>query len=220
MNWLTREVPLSSLVFYRIYFGILMAWGLARFWWNGWLERSFIQPEFFFKYWGFEWVVVPAPFYVYTLFAVGILAALFVSAGLFYRTSSLILFLSFTYIELMDQANYLNHYYLLSILSFLNLFLPLNRRFSLDVWRGAVSRVETIPAWCLYLLRGQTATVYFFAGLAKLGSDWLLHAQPINLWMMAQSELPMIGPWLALGPVQMLMAWAGFLFDTTIWILC
>jgi len=211
-------VDIASLVAYRVLFGALMAWGLFRFWWNGWLERSFIEPTFFFRYWGFEWVTVPGPVGVYAVFALGTIAALMVAFGLFYRASALVVFLSFTYIELMDQSNYLNHYYLLSILSFLNLFLPLNRKWSLDVALGFVKEADYVPAWCLNLLRFQVACVYFFAGIGKIGTDWLLHAQPLNLWMMSQVDVPVIGPWLAQSAVQYMMAWSGFLFDTFIWI--
>jgi vitamin K-dependent gamma-carboxylase len=58
--------------------------------------------------------------------------------------------------------------------------------------------------------------VYCYAGLAKLGSDWLLHAQPLNIWLSARTEMPVIGSlfdelWMAY-----LFSWAGFLFDSTI----
>lgn len=215
---LGKPVDIASLVAYRILFGLLMAWGLGRFWWNGWLYRSFIEPTYFFQYWGFEWVTVPGPIGVYAIFALAISAALAVTLGAAYRLSSVILFLTFTYIELMDQANYLNHYYLLSVLSFLNIFLPLNRKWSIDGWLGRVKEADFVPAWCLNLLRFQIACVYFFAGIGKVGADWLLHAQPLNLWMMSQVDLPLIGPLLALPIAHYGMAWAGFLFDTFIWI--
>ncbi|MFN7727774.1 MAG: HTTM domain-containing protein [Bdellovibrio sp.] len=217
-SWLLRSHDNASLVFYRVYFGLLVAWSLTRFWWNGWLERSFIEPTHFFSYWGFDWVTVPAPVFVYALFVIGILSGLAVAFGFLYRFASLALFLSFTYIELMDLSNYLNHYYLVSLLAFLNLFLPLNTRLSLDVVFGWTTENKTAPAWCLNLLRFQVATVYFFAGIAKLGSDWLLFAQPMHGWMMAQGDLPLIGTWLTQTWVQYVMAWSGFLFDTTIWI--
>ncbi|HEX6245279.1 MAG TPA: HTTM domain-containing protein, partial [Polyangiales bacterium] len=70
-------------------------------------------------------------------------------------------------------------------------------------------------------LRFQVGVVYTFAGLAKATSDWLLHAQPLNIWLAARTDLPWLGllfsqPWSAA-----LMSWGGFLFDTTIvwWLL-
>lgn len=217
LHLLQSPVDIASLAIYRVLFGALMAWGLARFWWNGWLARSFLEPTYFFHYWGFEWIQVPGPTGVYLIFTLGILASFGVLFGLFYRLSALVVFLAFTYIELMDQANYLNHYYLLSVLSFLNLFLPLGRKWSLDVAFGFTKETDFVPAWCLNLLRFQIACVYFFAGIGKIGTDWLIHAQPLNLWMTSQVDVPLIGPILSLTAFQYAMAWAGFLFDTFIW---
>ena len=73
-----------------------------------------------------------------------------------------------------------------------------------------------MPAWCIYLLRFQVAVVYVNAGLAKATADWLLHAQPLNIWLSARTDLPVVGPYLDLPAVAYAAAWAGFLFDTTI----
>ena len=75
---------------------------------------------------------------------------------------------------------------------------------------------QHVPAWCTYLLRFQVAVVYVNAGLAKATADWLLHAQPMNIWLSARTSLPVIGPYLDLPAVAYVAAWAGFLFDTTI----
>jgi vitamin K-dependent gamma-carboxylase len=58
--------------------------------------------------------------------------------------------------------------------------------------------------------------VYVFAGLAKAQPDWLLHAQPLRIWLGASTELPVIGPLLTLPGVPLVMSWCGFLYDTTI----
>jgi hypothetical protein len=58
--------------------------------------------------------------------------------------------------------------------------------------------------------------VYVFAGLAKLNGDWLLHAQPLNIWLSARTDLPAVGPWLDQRWLAFAAAWAGFLFDTTV----
>jgi len=58
--------------------------------------------------------------------------------------------------------------------------------------------------------------VYVYAGLAKLNGDWLLYAQPLNLWMNARTHLPVIGPWLGELWVAYALSWAGFLYDTCV----
>src|SRR5690606_39594103 len=56
------------------------------------------------------------------------------AAGLFYRFSSLLMFVSFTYVFLLERTLYNNHYYLMSLLALLSLFIPLQQRWSLDAW--------------------------------------------------------------------------------------
>lgn len=213
---LFKPVHSSSLAAYRILFGILNALGLIRFWYLGWIERSFTNPQFLFKYWGFEWVTLWPGDGIYIHFAVLIAVCLCFSLGLFTRVMSVLFFLGFTYIELLDLSNYLNHYYLISLLAFINIFLPLNACWSLDNLFGLSQRREFVPAWTLNWLRAQVGTVYFFAGLAKLQGDWLLRAQPLNLWLTSNTDLPFLGPYLNQLWLHYAFSWAGFLFDTTV----
>jgi vitamin K-dependent gamma-carboxylase len=68
----------------------------------------------------------------------------------------------------------------------------------------------------VWLLRFQIGVVYVFAGLAKAKADWLLHGQPLNAWLAARTETPLIGRFFDEPNVALAMSWAGFLFDTTI----
>jgi hypothetical protein len=142
------------------------------------------------------------------------LLGLGIAVGCFYRICIILFFIGFTYIELMDQTAYLNHYYLISLLSGLLIFLPANRAWSFDVWRKP--RIASVPAWCLNILRFQIAVVYIFAGLAKFNADWLLRAQPLRIWLAARSDLPLLGHWLAQPWMAFAASWFGALFDTTI----
>jgi hypothetical protein len=66
------------------------------------------------------------------------------------------------------------------------------------------------------LFRFQVGVVYVFAGLAKLQSDWLIHGQPLRIWLGASVDLPLLGTLFTQPWAPLLMSWAGFLFDTTI----
>jgi hypothetical protein len=214
--WLTRPIDPAGLVAFRALFGLLMCAGLVRSLATGWVDRFYGQRTFFFKYWAAPWIEpLPAPA-MSALYLVLAALALCVALGLFYRASALLFAVGFTYIELIDVTNYLNHYYLASLLAFLLVFLPLGRAGSIDAWRRPETRLSTVPAWCLYLLRFQVGVVYVYAGLAKLGSDWLLHAQPLGLWFQARVGTPIIGPFLDEAWVAHAASWAGFLYDTTI----
>lgn len=217
LQTLNQPVDGASLAAYRILFGLMMAVSVLRYAWMGWIERSFIEPEIFLKYWGFEWVPVPGPAGVYILFGVLFLSSILITIGAWGRWPRGIFLVSFAWVELMDASNYLNHYYLVTLLGVLNLFLPLNQVWSFDAWRGA-ARHDQVPLWSVWILRFQFCVVYFFAGLAKLTSDWLLHAQPISLWLSPNTDWPLLGPLFELNLVHYAMAWAGFLYDSLIWI--
>lgn len=206
----------ASLAAFRFLFGTILCLSSVRFLWNGWVDRFYVRPTFFFKYWGFEWVrVLPEPWMTVAFVAMAVLAA-FVAVGLFYRVSIVGLFVIFSYVELIDVTNYLNHYYLVSLLAFLMCFLPLHRAWSLDAWIRPNRFHATVPAWMLYLMRFQIGVVYFYAGIAKLQPDWLLHAQPLGIWLAARTETPLIGTLLTLPAIPHIMSWAGFLNDTLV----
>lgn len=213
---LNRPVDGGSLAAFRVMFGAIMAGGLIRYVNQGWVDVVFVKPTFFFKYPGFEWVAVPGPVGLYGLFAAAGVGALGVALGLFYRWALAVFLGAFLYIQLMDVTNYLNHYYLVILLSGLMLFMPLDRRMSVRVWRRPQDRIEKVPVWMVHLLRFQVAMVYLHAALAKLGTDWLVHGQPMNLWMAARSEMFGVGPILASEGVPLAMSWVGFLYDLTI----
>jgi hypothetical protein len=68
----------------------------------------------------------------------------------------------------------------------------------------------------LWLFRCQIGLVYFCAGLAKLEGDWLVHAQPLRIWLGASTDLPLLGPMFTWPGAPLVMSWIGFLFDATI----
>ncbi|HZH78069.1 MAG TPA: HTTM domain-containing protein [Archangium sp.] len=215
-DWLLAPHDIAALVFFRVALGLMVAVSMARLLAFGWVDSLFARPAFHFTYWGFGWVqALPAPWLHAVFAAVGVLGLL-LAVGLFYRLTVALLFVAFTYVQLVDVSNYLNHYYLVSLLLGLLFFIPAHGAFSVDAWRRPELRRDWLPAWCTYLLRFQVAVVYVNAGLAKLTADWLLHAQPLHIWLSARTSLPLVGPLLEQRWVAYGAAWAGFLFDTTI----
>ncbi len=215
-NWLTRPTSIAPLVVFRILFGGVMLAGTVRFAWKGWIRELYLRPDYFFSYYGFEWVTVPGEFGIYGLFLLMGLSALGIMLGYRYRLSALLFFLSFTWVELIDKTNYLNHYYFVSLVAFLLILVPAHRRFSLDVLRRPGLRAERVPRWTVAVFKLQLGIVYFYAGLAKLNADWLLEAMPLRIWLPARAHLPLIGEWLAYPATAYLMSWAGALYDLTI----
>ncbi|QDE70012.1 MULTISPECIES: HTTM domain-containing protein [Myxococcus] len=207
---------IAALVAFRVALGLLIFVSAVRFLAYGWVDVLFTGPRFHFTYWGFGWVpALPAP-WMHAVFGVLAVLGLCMAVGLFYRVTVGLLFVAFTYVQLVDVSNYLNHYYLVSLLLGLMLLVPAHRAFSVDAWRKPALRSDWLPSWCTLLLRFQVGVVYVFAGLAKLTGDWLLHAQPLSIWLSARTSLPLVGPMLDEPWVAYVAAWSGFLFDTTI----
>ncbi|NNE90004.1 MAG: HTTM domain-containing protein, partial [Verrucomicrobiales bacterium] len=144
-RFLFRETDVSSIVFLRIAFGLLMFWEVWRFFDNGYIRRYWIDQNFHFKYRGFEWVDAWPGEWMYVHWAVMGVAAVCIACGLLYRYAATIFFLGYTYSFLIEQARYQNHYYLICLVSFLMIFVPANTAFSLDVKFGFRKRQHTIP---------------------------------------------------------------------------
>ena len=229
-----RPVSPASLAAFRIAFGLIGLIAVVRFVANGWVDDVYILPAYHFTYAGFGWMQPWPAWGMYLHFALLGLASLCVMLGYRYQLSIIAFFLLFTYVELIDQTTYLNHYYLVSLLSLIMVFLPMASVASLDsVCRGnrggdgggdsPSGRVvgTTVPVAALWALRVQLALVYVFAGVAKLNPDWLLHAQPLTIWLYNSADTPFIGAFVREQWLAYALSWAGVFFDLTIvgWLL-
>lgn len=214
-HYLGKRTSIAPLAFFRVCFGLMMLFSMLRFWSKGWIKSLYIDPVYHFPFYGFEFVTTLGNC-TYLLFVICSLSALLVALGYFYRLASIVLFLSFTYIELMDKATYLNHYYFISLVCLLMVFLPANRSFSLDVVRNRQQEVAFIPQWHTDALKLMMGIVYFYAGLAKVNSDWLLHALPLKIWLPARNDMPVIGALFNYEPVAYIFSWIGCVYDLSI----
>ncbi|WP_116124775.1 HTTM domain-containing protein [Lewinella sp. IMCC34183] len=206
--WTQTETSAAPLVVFRIGFGLMMLLGIVRFWVYGWIEKLYIWPQFFFSYRYFDWVK-PLGDWTYLLFAVVGVAAACITVGYRYRLATAVFFLGFTYIELMDKTTYLNHYYFVSLMALLLFWIPIPA--GIAAARGC--RVNSVYINALRLF---VAVVYFYAGVAKLNSDWLLDAQPLATWLPARAHLPLLGAWMQERWVHYAFAWGGALYDLVI----
>ncbi|MFY0696628.1 MAG: HTTM domain-containing protein [Balneola sp.] len=212
LNSYSKAAPLAV---FRVFFGLLMLISIVRFALNGWIQKLYIEPNFFFSYYGFEWVQPPGE-WTYLIFVICGLSAIFISLGFKYRFAVITFFLSFTFIELMDKTTYLNHYYFISILSFLMIFLPANTYFSIDAAGNSKLKAEFIPSWTIDVIKLLLFIVYFYAGFAKLNSDWLFQAMPLKIWLPAKYSIPLLGDLLQQSWVHFAFAWGGALYDLSI----
>ena len=207
--WLGTPQDSAGFIVFRIIFGLLLVLVPIRMVANEWVGPLFLDPTFRFTYAGFGWVPRPSEPVLYALLAVQCVAGICLAAGWRSRLAALSYFGAFTWVELIDQATYLNHYYLVSLMTGLLVILPVH---------APGTRPTAVPRWALVWLRAQVATVYFFAGLAKLSSDWLLRGEPLHTWLSGMTHLPLVGPLMDSHKLALAMSWAGGAYDLLIWV--
>ncbi len=215
-NHINKPISIAPLVIFRIAFGALLFLSTLRFILKGWVYQLYVLPKFYFPYYGFEWVKPLSEQGMYTLFYILLISSVLIVLGLFYRVAITLFFLIFTYIELIDKTNYLNHYYFVSIMCFILIFIPANRSFSLENKIFKKSDVEFIPRFYILIIQLQLFLVYLFAGIAKLNYDWLIEAQPLKIWLPAFSHFYIIGKYLEQDWVAYLFCWFGCIYDLSI----
>ena len=96
------------------------------------------------------------------------------------------------------------------------IFLPANAHYSLDAYMNPKRTFQYIPSWTINSIKLLLGIVYFYAGLAKLNSDWLLKAMPLKIWLPSKFDTPLIGRFLGEEWVHYAFSWSGALFDLCI----
>jgi len=209
---LHHPVDAASLVAFRVAYGLVMLWEVYRYLSHDWVASYWIEPDFHFKYRFFEWVHPwPGEGMYLHFYAMGALALL-VTVGLFYRLAAALLWLAFTYTFLLEQATYLNHFYLVSLIGFLMIFVPAHRVWSVDAVLRPTRRSSRVPAWSVWLLRFQVGVPYFFGGLAKCTGDWL-RGEPMRDWLQKEDDFPLIGRFFDEEWMVYFFSWSGLLID-------
>ncbi|WP_299257072.1 HTTM domain-containing protein [uncultured Aquimarina sp.] len=213
-EYFKKNTEAAPLAVFRIFFGLMMLISIIRFWSYGWIGKLYVKPTFFFSYYGFDFIK-PMGVYTYLIFVLCGVSSVFVAIGYKYRIGIITFFLSFTYIELMDKTTYLNHYYFISILSFLLIFLPANAYYSLDAKMKRTS-FQKVPNWTIDAVKLLFGIVYFYAGLAKLNSDWLQKAMPLKIWLPSKYDIPLIGDLMQQEWMHYAFSYTGAIYDLTI----
>src|SRR5688572_19853112 len=95
---LFAPVDIASLAVFRVLFGAAMVQEAVRYAMMGWISEYYIDPKFYFTYYGFEWVKPWAGKGMYLHFGVMGLAALGVMLGAWYRICAMVLFITFTHV--------------------------------------------------------------------------------------------------------------------------
>ena len=145
---LFTSVDGASLAFFRIGFCFLLYYDMVRY--GPRLSYTYFSTtEFTFKYFGFEWVQPLPSALLIGLFVVLAILALCFMLGFYYRLSIGLFTLGYTYIFLLDQGYYLNHFYMVILFCLLLCVVPAHSCWSIDKRQNQIDTGGTVPAWSL-----------------------------------------------------------------------
>jgi vitamin K-dependent gamma-carboxylase len=217
---LFEPVAPHSLAALRIFWGFVMLYEMSTYM-NFRYSKTrayLVDPAYMFKYWAFEWVPrLTLPEYEIFFPAMCVLAVCF-CIGLFYRVAAVGFFVGFMFLYFQDMGLYLNHFYLIIVLSFAFCFLPVNQFYAVDALIGVAPLRASTPYWTVWFTRFLISNVYVWAGIAKMNEDWI-RCEPLAKWVPAARILPPL-LWFDMAWVQQtremacFMSWGGLLLDT------
>ncbi|WP_394747567.1 HTTM domain-containing protein [Spongiimicrobium salis] len=214
-RFLFQKIDNSSLVLFRVFFGILIALECYGAIVTGWVRRTLVEPKFTFNFIGFEWLQ-PLPgngmyYYFLVMGTLGVLIAL----GYKYRYSMIGFTLLWAGVYFMQKTSYNNHYYLLLLISFLMIFLPADRDISWVTKKNPALKTHSMYGYVKWIIIAQLFIVYVYASVAKVYGDWL-DFRVIELLMKGRADYPLVGSFLQLPWVHKVIGITGIVFDLLI----
>lgn len=219
--WTTRlfsPVDGASLAVARIAFGVFVAIDAWRYLGYGWVRQYYIEPEVHFTYLYLDFVRPWPGEGMLVHYGVTSLLGLCTAAGWHYRLTAPLLFLSYLYIFLLEQSVYMNHHYLMVLLAGLLACMPAERVASLDR-RRRPELPQTVPFWCVGLLRFQLALVYGYGAIAKLNADWLAGEPMLSSIRDGSAYVPAVAAWIPPEIIAYGIAYGGIAVDASLPIL-
>lgn len=210
-NILFRKVNASTLSYFRIVLGFLALYIFLD--WRIYVIDYLATSKYFLSYDGFHWVKPMSPELLNILFYVLIGCAIMLIIGLYYRVFSVLVFLGYTYLFLLDRGHYNNHYYLYSMLFFFLTIVDANKLYSID--RLIKKDTDnTVFYWQVLLIKIQLIIVYFYGGIAKINLDWFM-GFPLRFWLYDNSVdyAEWFGLFLRTKFAAIFYSYSGLIFD-------
>lgn len=211
-KWLFKHIDNSSLIVFRIIFGLLCFLESVGAIFTGWVKTTLVDPKFTFNFIGLDFLQPLPGNGMYFCYALMSLFGLFIMVGYKYRVSMLCFTIMWSATYLMQKSSYNNHYYLLMLLSSLMVFLPAHKYASVDVKLNPDIKSISMPQWCKGVFVIQLFIVYTYASVAKLYPDWL-DTTVIELLMKGKKNYFLVGDLLQQKGVHYILAYGGILFD-------
>lgn len=204
---LFKPVDAYPLNVFRILFGVILILQFYSYVKSDFIDQGIIAPRFLFT---FDWFpfVHPLPAGVMKfILALTLIAPFFIAWGKFFRTAVVIYLLSFSYLLFLEESYFNNHFYFIILLCFFWLFYKPVK---------AAGNTKVIPYWLLFLFQIQVFIVYFYGGIAKLNTDWLIHQQPVRELLMANAKASAFPDLLKSEFAVYYITYGGLVFDLLI----
>lgn len=204
---LNRNVSGSTLGVFRVVFGLVMLREFLHF--HTLFRDSLMTSKCLIQYDGFMWLELPSMEWLSVFFYGMAFCSILFTVGLHTKFNSIIMFLGFSYVFLLDRGYYNNHFYFYCLLLFLFMFVDAR-------WCSFEKKINPInvPYWQVLIFKIQIFVVYFFGGIAKIDYDWL-NGYPLRYWLWYSSEnLPVwIQGYYRTYEAAIIFSYTGLLFD-------
>lgn len=205
---LFSESNAKGIILFRVLFGIVLFAQTIWFIQSGFVQESFVDSKIHVPFFTF---LQPLPeqgmkfiLLVMLISSVGIVLAKM------YRISVITFLVSFTYLWLLDKSYFNNHYYFMSLMVFLMLFITPKQ----DV-KGTFNLKGTVPYWQLFILKAQVFIVFIIAGIHKLNYYWIVEFQPMKHILETKAQVSNMD-FLNTDFMFAFFSWTGLLFDLSI----
>ena len=214
-EYLFRAENPYALAIFRFLLGVIFFIQFGRL--EEYIVHTLPNSKFFLTYDFFHWVKIMPEKYMAVLFLLLKMASALVAIGLFFRYAVAFLFIGWTYIFLLCNGHYNNHYYLMSLITFLMIFtnadivLSVKQLYRKKFKSTKEKVIEAIPKWQVFIFQFQIAVVYFFGALAKCQKDWL-NGYPMKFWLPGK-QIPFFSEFLYNPSVPYIVSYLGIITD-------
>ena len=208
-----KKIDNSSLIVFRIFFGIIFFAEAVGALCLKWVDRNFIDTDTNFTFIGFEWLLPFQNQTMYVVFVLMAVASVGVELGYKYRFSIGLLTVLWSLVYFGQKTSYNNHYYLMWLISLIMCFLPANTYASVDVKNNPTLKKSYMPQWIRLVFIIQVSCVYIYATIAKFYPDWLDGTVTKNMFL-SMTNMPLsVQNLFHKTAFQMFIAYMGIIFD-------
>lgn len=207
------KIDNSSLVIFRIFFGIIFFIESIGALLLKWVDSNFVDTTTNFTFIGFEWLLSIQDETMYGIFILMAVASLGVIFGFKYRFFIILLTLLWSLVYFGQKTSYNNHYYLMWLIGLMMCFLPANAYGSVDSKLNPSIKKNYMPQWTRWVFIIQMCCVYFYATIAKFYPDWLDGTVTGNMFLSMTNMPEMVYTVFQKREFQLFIAYMGIAFD-------